>query len=76
MLWANGVQLEIAKRRPSEMRSERRVIGAEGRRLQALRLEIPQKAIAGLGDRDVLAGVLRLFSINQLPQRLLGFAAG
>jgi hypothetical protein len=51
LLRADGAQLEIAKRRPSKMRSERRVIGAEGRRLQALRVEMPQKALTCLGDR-------------------------
>jgi hypothetical protein len=49
---------------------------AEGRRLQALRLEMPQKALTGLGDRYVGVGVLRLLGIDQLPQRLLGFATG
>src|SRR4029077_10056949 len=76
LLRTDGVQLEIAKRRPSKMRSERRVIGAEGCRLQALRLEMPQKALTGLGDRDVVAGVLRLLGIDQLAQYLLGFATG
>jgi hypothetical protein len=76
VLRVDSVQMQLAERRLAEMRSERRVIGAEGGRLQALRLEMPQKALTGFGNRDLGAGVLRLLGINQLAQRLLGFATG
>lgn len=76
MLRVDSVQMQLAEWRPAEMGSEPRVIGAEGRRLQALRLEMPQKALTGLGDRDAGTGVLRLLGIDQLAQRLLGFATG